>query len=511
MYDIIIIGSGAGGATMAYALADSGKKILIVERGGYVPVEKENWDSTEVFQKNRYTTTDLWLDKHGKEFRPGMHYNVGGNTKFYGAALFRLREEDFKEIRHYGGTSPAWPIGYEDLKDYYLEAEKLFYVHGKRGSDPTEPYDSEPYPYEALPHEPRIQEIFDELKQYGLKPFELPIGVNFTPHAVINASYTLDRFDGFPDAAERKGDAHLCSLSKALEHPNVELMINTKVLKLVTDEDGKKISEIIVEQDGETKTLQAGYVVLSAGAINSAALLLQSRSEKFPAGLANSSDQVGRNYMFHQNSALVALYTEPNYTKFGKTFGINDFYHAARGYEFPLGHIQMLGKSDEHQIKADSPVPAPGFTFELMAKHAVDFWLTSEDLPDPENRVTVEENGQIRITYTPNNTEGHKLLKDELIKALKASGKFDSFFFKGIYFSKGMDIGSPAHQNGTTRMGTDPKTSVVDPYCKAHDLDNLYIVDGGFFVSSGAVNPALTIIAMALRVGQHIKNNILSS
>lgn len=511
MYDIIIIGSGAGGATMAYALADSGKKILIVERGGYVPVEKENWDSTEVFQKNRYTTTDLWLDKHGKEFRPGMHYNVGGNTKFYGAALFRLREEDFKEIRHYGGTSPAWPIGYEDLKDYYLEAEKLFYVHGKRGSDPTEPYDSEPYPYEALPHEPRIQEIFDELKQYGLKPFELPIGVNFTPHAVINAPYTLDRFDGFPDAAERKGDAHLCSLSKALEHPNVELMINTKVLKLVTDEDGKKISEIIVEQDGETKTLQAGYVVLSAGAINSAALLLQSRSEKFPAGLANSSDQVGRNYMFHQNSALVALYTEPNYTKFGKTFGINDFYHAARGYEFPLGHIQMLGKSDEHQIKADSPVPAPGFTFELMAKHAVDFWLTSEDLPDPENRVTVEENGQIRITYTPNNTEGHKLLKDELIKALKASGKFDSFFFKGIYFSKGMDIGSPAHQNGTTRMGTDPKTSVVDPYCKAHDLDNLYIVDGGFFVSSGAVNPALTIIAMALRVGQHIKNNVLSS
>ncbi|MDR6513949.1 GMC family oxidoreductase [Chryseobacterium camelliae] len=511
MYDIIIIGSGAGGATMAYALADSGKKILIVERGGYVPVEKENWDSTEVFQKNRYTTTDLWLDKHGKEFRPGMHYNVGGNTKFYGAALFRLREDDFKEIRHYGGTSPAWPIGYEDLKDYYLEAEKLFYVHGKRGSDPTEPYDSEPYPYEALPHEPRIQEIFDELKQYGLKPFELPIGVNFTPHAVINAPYTLDRFDGFPDAAERKGDAHLCSLSKALEHPNVELMINTKVLKLVTDEDGKKISEIIVEQDGETKTLKAGYVVLSAGAINSAALLLQSRSEKFPAGLANSSDQVGRNYMFHQNSALVALYTEQNYTKFGKTFGINDFYHAARGYEFPLGHIQMLGKSDEHQIKADSPVPAPGFTFELMAKHAVDFWLTSEDLPDPENRVTVEENGHIRITYTPNNTEGHKLLKDELIKALKASGKFDSFFFKGIYFSKGMDIGSPAHQNGTTKMGTDPETSVVDPYCKAHDLDNLYIVDGGFFVSSGAVNPALTIIAMALRVGQHIKNNVLAS
>jgi choline dehydrogenase-like flavoprotein len=510
MYDIIIIGSGAGGATMAYRLADSRKKILIVERGDYVPVEKENWDSVEVFQKNRYTTTELWLDKNNKPFRPGMHYNVGGNTKFYGAALFRLREEDFQEIRHYGGTSPAWPIQYQDLKDYYLESEKLFHVHGKRGSDPTEPFDSEPYPHEPLPHEPRIQEVVDELVDYGWHPFNLPIGVNFKPHKTANAPYILDRFDGFPDASERKGDAHLCSLSKALEYPNVELMVNTKVLRLNTNEEGTKITEIVVEQNGETKTLTADLVILSAGAINSAALLLESKSEKFPNGLANSSDQVGRNYMFHQNTALVALYTEPNHTKFGKTFGINDFYHANKGYEFPLGHIQMLGKSDEHQIKADSPIAAPGFTFELMAEHAVDFWLTSEDLPDPDNRVTVE-NGQIKISYTSNNQQGHEFLKEELIKALKASGKFKSFLFKGIYFSKGMDIASPAHQNGTTKMGLDPNTSVVDTHCKAHDLDNLYIVDGGFFVSSGAVNPALTIIAMALRVGDHLKNHILTS
>ncbi|MCS3869117.1 choline dehydrogenase-like flavoprotein [Chryseobacterium ginsenosidimutans] len=310
MYDIIIIGSGAGGATMAYRLADSGKKILIVERGDYVPVEKENWDSVEVFEKNRYTTTDLWLDKHDKPFRPGMHYNVGGNTKFYGAALFRLREEDFKEIKHYGGVSPAWPIQYQDLKEYYLEAEKLFHVHGKRSSDPTEPFDSEPYPNPPLPHEARIQEVVDELFNYGWHPFNLPIGVNFKPHETANAPYTLDRFDGFPDAAERKGDAHLCSLTKALEYSNVELMVNTKVLRLNTNEDGSKITEIVVEQNGETKTLTSDLVILSAGAINSAALLLESKSEKFPNGLANSSDQVGRNYMFHQNTALVALYTE---------------------------------------------------------------------------------------------------------------------------------------------------------------------------------------------------------
>ncbi len=422
--------------------------------------------------------------------------------------FFDYEKKILRKLKHFGGTSPAWPIQYEDLKKYYLEAEKLYHVHGKRGSDPTEPFDAEPYPESPLPHEPRIQEVFDELKNYGLHPFELPVGVNFKPHPTANAPYTLDRFDGFPDAAERKGDAHLSVLTKALGYPNVELLTNTKVLKLNTDNSGTKISEVVVDQDGEIKTLTADLIILSAGAINSAALLLQSANEKFPNGLANSSDQVGRNYMFHQNTAMVALYTEKNPSKFGKTFGINDFYHANRGYEFPLGHIQMLGKSDEHQIKADSPVPAPGFTFELMAEHAVDFWLTSEDLPDPENRITVE-NGQIKLSYTPNNQKGHELLKDELVKALRKSGKFDSFFFKGIYFSKGIDIASPAHQNGTTKMGTDPETSVVDTNCKAHDLENLYIVDGGFFVSSSAVNPALTIIAMALRVGEHLKNNVL--
>lgn len=508
MYDIIIIGSGAGGSTMAYKLADSGKKILVVERGDFVPVEKENWDSVEVFQKNRYTTTETWLDKNNEEFRPGMHYNVGGNTKFYGAALFRLRKEDFQEIQHYGGTSPAWPIQYEDLKKFYLEAETLYHVHGLRGSDPTEPFDENPYPLSPLPNEPRIQEIFDELSNYGLHPFELPIGVNFNPHKTANAPYILNRFDGFPDASERKGDAHICALSKALEFPNVELMTNAKVLKIVTEESGFKVKEIIVDYFGEERTLNANLFILSAGAINSAALLLKSKNDQFPHGLANSSDQVGRNYMFHQNTALIGLYTEPNPTKFGKTFGVNDFYHANRGYPYPLGHIQMLGKSDEHQIAADSPVPAPGFTFELMAKHAVDFWLTSEDLPDPENRITIE-NDKIKVTYTSNNEEGHDLLKDELVKALKASGKFQSFLFKVFYFSKGIGMSSPAHQNGTTKMGTDPKTSVVDTFCKTHDLENLFIVDGGFFVSSGAVNPALTIMAMALRVGEHLKENVL--
>jgi choline dehydrogenase-like flavoprotein len=213
--------------------------------------------------------------------------------------------------------------------------------------------------------------------------------------------------------------------------------------------------------------------------------------------------------MFHNNSAMLAVSKEPNPTKFGKTFGINDYYYRSDDFKFPLGHIQMLGKSDKNQIQGDSPIPAPGFTFELMAQHAVDFWLASEDLPDPNNRISVVK-GQIKIDYTPNNLEGHRRLKEKLKSALEHSGKFSHFFPKSIYFSKDMPLAAVAHQNGTIRFGTDPKTSALDLYCRSHDIKNLFVVDGSFFVSSSAVNPALTIMANALRVGDYIKSELLN-
>ncbi|MCW2120558.1 GMC oxidoreductase [Flavobacterium sp. 7A] len=506
-YDIIIVGTGAGGSTLAHKLADSGKKILILERGGYIPIEKENWDSEAVFIKNRYTTNERWLDKDDNEFQPGQHYNVGGNTKLYGAALFRMRESDFEEVIHHGGISPKWPISYADLKDFYLEAETLYDVHGERGTDPTDPSEENPYPLPPLPHEPRIQEIFNDLKSFGLHPFPLPIGVNFNKENKAEAPFILDRFDGFPDPTEHKADAHVNALRQALSYENVELWINAHVQKLYTNEAGNKISKIELEYNGKTITLNSDLVILSCGAINSSVLLLKSANEQYPNGLANSSGVVGRNYMFHNNSAMIALSIEPNPTRFGKTLGINDYYHKSDDFDFPLGHIQMLGKSDKIQISADSPVPAPGFTFELMAKHAVDFWLASEDLPDPNNRITYE-NGKIKITYTPNNLEGHHRLMTKLKFALQNSGQFSHFIPKNIYFAKDMPIAAVAHQNGTVRFGTDPKTSALDIYCRSHDINNLFVVDGSFFVSSSAVNPALTIIAMALRVGDYIKKNL---
>ncbi len=509
-YDIIIIGSGAGGSTLAYKLADSGKKILIIERGGYIPIEKENWESEAVFVNQKYTTKDLWLDKNEKTFNPGQHYNVGGNTKVYGAALFRMRESDFNDVKHHSGISPKWPISYTDLKPYYLEAEKLYDVHGERGADPTEPPEDAPYPLPPLPNEPHIQEVVDDLKAYGLHPFPCPIGVNLEKEKHADAPFVLDRFDGFPDPTEHKADAHVNALRKALEHDNVTLITKTRVTRLETNVSGTEIKIVYAEHEGEKLWLTADLVVLSCGAINSAVLLLESANDQYPKGLANSSDMVGRNYMFHTNSAMMAISKESNPTKFGKTFALNDYYlnSGDKDFDFPLGHIQMLGKSDKDQIKAESPVPAPGFTFEWMADHAVDFWLGTEDLPQMDNRITLKD-GQIKITYSHSNVKSHDKLKEKLKSALEHSGKFSHFFPRNVYFSKDMDIAAVAHQNGTICFGKDPKTSALDIYCRSHDIKNLFVVDGSFFVSSSAVNPSLTIIANALRVGDYIKNEVL--
>lgn len=507
-YDLIIIGTGAGGGTLAAKLAPNGKKILIIERGDYIPKEKENWDTEEVFIKARYKAKETWLDRNNKEFHPGIHYCVGGNTKMYGAALLRLREKDFEEIQHHGGVSPAWPISYEELKPYYLEAEKMYHVHGLRGSDPTEPDENEPYPLDPLPHEPRIQELYDDIQKLGLNPFPLPIGVKNPEKG--DAPLILDRFDGFPDPTESKGDSHVVGIKEALKHPNVTLLTHALVEKLNTDASGKKISEVVVELKGKKEIFRADVIVVACGAINSAALLLKSANDKHPNGLGNSSDIIGRNYMAHNNSALLAISKKPNLTKFGKTFAVNDYYFGSDDFEFPLGHIQMLGKSDPVMYKEDAPAIAPGFSLELMANHALDFWMTSEDLPDPENRVTLTKDGQIKLQYTENNLEGHKRLQKKLKWMVEHAGCESHLFPSHLYLGKKIPLAGTAHQCGTIRFGTDPKTSALDIWCRSHEVENLFVVDGSFFPSSSAVNPGLTIIAMALRVGDYIEKEIFS-
>jgi choline dehydrogenase-like flavoprotein len=504
-YDVIIIGTGAGGGTLAHKLALSGKRILLLERGGYLPREPENWDSKEVFLKSRYVTTEKWIDKNGVPFRPHAQYFVGGNTKVYGAILFRFREQDFGEIKHYAGVSPAWPLSYDDFEPYYAEAERLYLVHGQHGEDHTEPRRSGPFPYPAVSHEPRIQQLSDDLERAGLHPFHLPIGIDlYESDPEKGRCVRCAKFDGFPCLTDGKADAHVLCVRPALEHENVTLKTHSKVLRLETDSSGGTVNRVVVDRGGVEEYFSADIVVVSCGAANSAALLLRSASDAHPKGLANSSDQVGRNYMAHLNSAVIAISQTENKTTFQKTMGLNDYYWGAPDSELPLGHIQMLAKSDKNILKGGAPWFAPGIALDYLARHSVDFWLTTEDLPHADNRVTVDRQGNIHLSKTYFNTEPHKRLLGKLKELLGPMGCHETTIPRWSVLDQQIPLAGIAHNCGTARFGTDPASSVLDVNCKAHDLDNLYVVDTSFFPSSSAVNPALTAMANALRVGDHL-------
>ncbi|WP_331737052.1 GMC family oxidoreductase (plasmid) [Streptomyces canus] len=519
-YDVIVIGTGAGGGTLAHRLASTGKRILILERGGYLPRERDNWDSTAVFVKGKYRAPEFWYDKHGNQFPPEVNYYVGGNTKFYGAALFRLRPEDFGELRHHDGISPSWPISYLDLEPYYVQAEHLYRVHGRHGEDPTEGPSSAQYAYPPVEHEARIQQLSDDLEKTGLHPFHLPIGVNLVQDENGRATHDsvcirCDRVDGFPCLVGAKSDAQVICVDPALEYDNVTMVTGAEVRRLETDPTGRTVTKVVAELGNEaTEEFSADIVVLAAGAVNSAVLLLRSANDKHPGGLANSSDVVGRHYMRHNNLALMAVSKEPNPTRFQKTLALNDWYLGADDWEYPLGGIQMLGKSDADQIHGEAPRWAgavmPDMPFEVLAHHAVDFWLCSEDLPLAESRVTLDEDDAIHLALDEkNNVAGLKRLQHKLRGMLGHLGMHEHHLLDhSIYLHKGMPIGATAHQAGTVRFGDDPKSSALDVNCKAHDLDNLYVVDTSFFPSIGAVNPSLTAIANALRVGDHIADRL---
>jgi len=504
-YDIIIIGTGAGGGTLLHKLKDSGKKILVLERGTFLPREKENWNIEAVFKQERYHTREVWKTEEKKDFHPGTGYWVGGNTKVYGAALFRLREKDFHQIQHSGGISPEWILKYQDFEKYYAEAEKLYDVHGKAGIDPTEAPRSSEYPNPPVSHEPRIQEIHDKLIALGHHPFFLPIGVKLDETDPLNSPcIRCDTCDGFPCMIHAKADADINCVRPSLDDTNITLLTEAKVNRLITNESGDKVIAVETEYQGKTVQFKANIIVVSAGAINSAALFLKSANEKHPNGLANASDQVGRNFMKHQNAAMLGISTHLNPTKFQKTMAMNDFYWGEENYQFPMGHIQLMGKSQKEMLTDDAPFFTPGLVLEEMAEHSVDWWMTGEDLPAPENRVQVIDN-QIHLDYTENNAEGFKRLIDRWGSILKEIDGQQHFFAPhSLYLHKTIALEGIAHQCGTLRFGNDPKTSVLDVNCKAHEVDNLYVVDGSFFPSSGAVNPSLTIMANALRVGEHL-------
>ncbi len=511
-YDIIIIGTGTGGSTTAYALAKTGKKILILERGGFIPKEKQNWDPHEVVTVGRYRPNDEWHDANDKPFKPFIHYNVGGNSKMYGAALFRFREKDFMQVNHFGGVSPAWPLTYDQLEPYYTKAEHLYHVHGEHGIDPTEPYTSSAYLHPQLPYEPLIADLEMKMKKIGLQPFPLPMGVQLPQdYSKTETPVVLENFDGFPDLTDSKSDAQTIALRPALTKENVTLLTNTYVEKLETDHTGRKVNKIIALVNGEKISFSADIVIIACGAVNSAALMLRSASEKHPNGLANSSDLVGRNLMLHHNGCLVAFTKKKNDCVFQKSLGIADFYFGADDSEFPLGEIQLMGRNDPDTIAWLAEKIAPGKTYEQLKESTIDFWLTAEDLPAADNRVTLRKDGGIKVNYTKTNYDAYEKLKDKLKSIFVKLGELDPDYKDVLWNGYDLDITGMSHQNGTMRFGIDPKSSVLDLNCKAHDLDNLYVLDASFFPSCGAFNPALTIAANALRVCEHISNSILTN
>ena len=508
-FDVIIIGTGAGGGTLARHLAGSGKRILLLERGGWLKREAENWSAESVFVDNRYISPDTWFDKDGKSFQPQVHYFVGGATKLYGAALFRMREKDFGELKHHDGISPAWPISYEELEPYYTKAEQIYQVHGLRGSDPTEPFASAPYDFPPVSHEPRIQKLSDDLEKAGYHPFPAPCGIMLNEkNMAFGRCVRCATCDGFPCLVQAKSDAEMMGVRPSIENPNVTLITGAKVLKLNTNPEGTAVKEVVVEIDGKTETFQGDIVVVSCGAANSAKLLLMSANDKHPNGLANGSDQVGRNYMYHNSQAVLALSLEPNPTTFQKTLSLNDFYFGMEGFDYPMGNIQMLGKSQGHMFKGEKPIETaltPMKMLDEIALHAVDFWLSTEDLPSPDNRVTVDKEGNIHLSYTPNNQVPKQKLYEKLKSMLNHLGMHPEHLIPhNAYLKTDIPIAGVAHQVGTCRFGKDPKNSVLDVNCKAHELDNLYVVDTSFFPSISAVNPSLTAMANALRVGDHL-------
>jgi choline dehydrogenase-like flavoprotein len=515
-HDVIVIGSGPGGAALAQRLAPTGKKILLIERGDFLVRSPANWNAQTVFVENTYQAKETWYDRTGTPFSPGLHYFVGGNSKVYGAALLRLREKDFEELHHQDGISPAWPLKYEVFEPYYAEAEKLFHVHGQAGEDPAEPPRSAAFPYPPVSHEKKIDALNANLSAQGLHPFHLPLGILLDEKdgkpAPTSICIRCDAFDGFPCLLNGKADAQVLCVDPALAaYPNLSLLTNAYVSRLQADASGRSIAGVEVQRGGQTEIVSADIVVVACGALSSALLLLRSANEKHPNGLANGSDQVGRNYMRHNQSVLMALMREPNDTIFQKTLAISDYYFGTADYPYPLGLIQLCAATHAAQIKGEA-LPAwlewlPNMPFEVMARHSMDFWLSSEDLPLPENRIRYEGE-RVILELTETNMEAHFMLRKKLELAMKNTGAHPVLLDRQLYFSQNIPLAGTAHQAGTARFGTNPASSVLDTNCKAHELDNLYLTDASFFPSIGAVNPTLTIIANALRVADHIKHRL---
>ena len=492
--DIAIVGAGVGGATLAWALRERGARVLVLEQGGFLPRERENQSAYAIFMQHRYHNSAPWIEGNdGPEFIPGNYHYVGGSSKLYGATMPRFREHDFGEVPLREGVSPAWPVSYREMEPWYAQAEELYWVHGS-GDDPSEPPRSRPFPFPPIPHEPVIERLAESFARQGLHPFHLPQAIDWREGGRCIRCQTCD---AYPCPYDAKGDADVCAMRPALKFPDIRLLTGATVTRVEAAQDGRAVTGLEVSRNGENVRVTAASYVVSAGAVNTAALLLRSRTDALPAGLANSSGELGRNYMAHLSTFVVGTrFGREHRLQYQKTLGLNDWYAAGPGTEFPLGNVQGLGKLKGETIKpARRWLPLP--VLEYFTRRSIDLFAQSEDLPSAANHVEIDRAGRIHLHWRPTNVPSHVELVRRTARALRRAGY-------PLVFTQRLGTAATSHQCGTARMGEDPAVSVVDPSCRSHDVRNLWIVDASVFCSSAAVNPALTVAATALRVADGV-------
>jgi choline dehydrogenase-like flavoprotein len=491
--DVVVIGSGMGGATFAAGLAPSGARIVILERGERLLDGPHARDPRAIFQHGHFRPQETWYDAAGAPFNPGNYYYVGGNTKLYGAVLMRYRAEDFRPTSYADGETPGWPFPYEELESWYGRAEALYQVRGQLGKDPTEPPHSTSYPFPPVQDEPAVADLRQRLTRQGLHPFSLPLGVDIERWLARGQT----PWDAFPDTHTGKMDAETCGLAAALKHESVSLITGARVTRLETDASGRRIESVVYETHGETRSLAPDIVVLAAGAVNSAVLLLASANGPAPNGLANTSDQVGRHFMNHNLTASIALSPfRANGAIYQKTIGFNDFYlDDGRGGP-PLGSVQLLGKVSGAILKPQLPW-VPEAALDVLTRRTFDFLFMSEDLPSPESRVRLDAS-RVVLDWRPSNMTAHDRLVARMREVLREIGL-------PLVLTKPFDRRTPSHQCGTIRMGSDPSLAAVDSVCRAFDHPNLFVVDASVLPTSAAVNPSLTVAALALRAAEHVR------
>jgi choline dehydrogenase-like flavoprotein len=477
--DVVIVGSGAGGATLGYALARKGLKVLVLERGTTIPSEDDNWTEAGAFG-DKYD-----IDRLGC---------VGGKTKVYGAALYRMRECDFDQVEYPDGSSPAWPITYQDLEPYYDQAEAIYKVHGSPVGDPTEPAGRAPYPYPELPHEPYVQEIVTRMSDAGVQVARLPRAIDLGPDGSCIFCTTCD---GYACKVDAKLDAEIACLRPAARTGNFELLENASCEGLAVDPSGGRVVEIRFRHDGKDEVVSAGVFVLAAGWLGSASILWHSKSTTHPRGLGNSSGLLGKGIVGHNAQYMLGLSRGRIPELHQKTFAINEYYSGTEEYPFPMGVIQPPGQIPIW--KKVHPL-ASGIVRQVWTRSFPLFYM-NELLPDDANRLVFGDDGTQTMRCKANNMTSFRGLRRLTKRVMKSAGF-------PLTIAPRRPLPGPWHPGGTVRFGADPATSVLDPYCRAHDLENLFVVDSSFLPSAGALNTSLTVMAQALRVADHIPSRL---